>query len=55
MDMRMAIVDGYVATLAIRTWEYVTHLTRTPIIALTASTLEEEVRRCPEAGGMRRT
>jgi len=50
MDIRMPVMDGYAATRAIRDWEHTNHLARTPIIALTASALEEEVRRCLEAG-----
>jgi two-component system sensor histidine kinase/response regulator len=50
MDIRMPVMDGYAATRAIRDWEHTNHLARTPIIALTASALEEEVRRCFEAG-----
>ena len=44
MDMRMPVMDGYAATRSIREWEQTNQLTRTPIIALTASALEEEVR-----------
>jgi CheY-like chemotaxis protein len=50
MDMRMPIADGYSATRSIRNWERDNNLPRTPIVALTASALEEEVRRCIEAG-----
>jgi two-component system sensor histidine kinase/response regulator len=50
MDMRMPIADGYAATRAIRNWEAAQNLGRTPIIALTASALKEEVSRCLEAG-----
>ena len=50
MDMRMPVMDGYAATRAIRNWELANHLERTPIIAVTASALEEEARRCLEAG-----
>jgi PAS domain S-box-containing protein len=50
MDMRMPIADGYAATRAIRGWEHSQNLGRTPIIALTASALKEEVSRCLEAG-----
>jgi len=50
MDMRMPIADGYAATRAIREWELARNLVRTPIIALTASALKEEVSRCLEAG-----
>jgi PAS domain S-box-containing protein len=50
MDMRMPVVDGDAATRAIRAWEQAENLPRTPIIALTASALVEDVRRCLEAG-----
>ena len=50
MDLRMPVMDGYAATREIRNWELANHLERTPIIALTASALEEEVRQCLEAG-----
>ncbi len=50
MDMRMPIVDGAAATRAIRAFETAKRLTPTPIIALTASALEEDVLRCREAG-----
>jgi two-component system sensor histidine kinase/response regulator len=50
MDMRMPVADGYTATRSIRNWERENHLTATPIVALTASALEAEVRRCLEAG-----
>ena len=41
MDIQMPIVDGYEAVKRIRSWERDTHRSRTPIIALTASALEE--------------
>ncbi len=50
MDMRMPVMDGYAATRSIREWEQTNQLTRTPIIALTASALEEEVRKSLQAG-----
>jgi two-component system, sensor histidine kinase and response regulator len=50
MDMRMPIADGYAATRAIRSWERAQNVGRTPIIALTASALKEEVSMCLEAG-----
>ncbi|MGH7812456.1 MAG: response regulator [Candidatus Binataceae bacterium] len=50
MDMRMPVVDGYAATRAIRAWELERGLPRTPIIALTASALDEQVKECLAAG-----
>ncbi|MGH7815024.1 MAG: PAS domain S-box protein [Candidatus Binataceae bacterium] len=50
MDMRMPLVDGCAATRAIRAWELDRDLPRTPIIALTASALDEAIRECVQAG-----
>jgi len=50
MDIQMPIVDGYEATTAIRGWERKNNLPRTPIVALTASALEEAVHRSKAAG-----
>ncbi|HUO05973.1 MAG TPA: PAS domain S-box protein [Candidatus Binataceae bacterium] len=50
MDMRMPLVDGCAATRAIRAWELEHDLPRTPIIALTASALEDAIRECVMAG-----
>ena len=45
MDIQMPIVDGYEATSTIRVWELANGRRRTPIVALTASALEEAVHR----------
>ena len=50
MDLRMPIVDGYQATTRIRAWELANNRHRTPIVALTASALEEAVHRTKAAG-----
>ncbi len=50
MDIQMPIVDGYEATTIIRGWELANHRHRTPIVALTASALEEAVHRTKAAG-----
>jgi two-component system sensor histidine kinase/response regulator len=50
MDIQMPILDGYGAVRAIRKWEFESRRTPTPIIALTASVLEEDVRRAMQAG-----
>jgi len=46
----MPEVDGLAATRAIRRWEVSNELQPTPIIALTASALEDDVRRSLDAG-----
>ncbi|MFZ2060059.1 MAG: response regulator [Candidatus Binatus sp.] len=50
MDIQMPMMDGLEATSAIRAWEKERGLSRTPILALTASALDEEVRRTLDAG-----
>lgn len=50
MDMQMPIMDGYTATRIIRLWEEEKKLKQTPIIALTAYALSEDVKKCLEAG-----
>jgi PAS domain S-box-containing protein len=50
MDIQMPIVDGYTAVRRIREWERIHDLPRVPIIALTASALDEAVRMSLEAG-----
>jgi two-component system, sensor histidine kinase and response regulator len=50
MDMQMPEIDGLAATRAIRLWESEHGLTATPIIALTASALEDDVKRSLAAG-----
>jgi CheY-like chemotaxis protein len=50
MDMQMPIMDGYTAVRAIREWERANVIARTPIIALTAYALKEEVRKSMDAG-----
>ncbi len=50
MDIQMPVLDGYSAVRTIRKWELDSGRPRTPIIALTASALEEDVRRAREAG-----
>ena len=50
MDVQMPVMDGLEATRSIRKWEKERGLSRTPILALTASALDEDVRRTLEAG-----
>jgi two-component system sensor histidine kinase/response regulator len=50
MDIQMPIVDGYEAASTIRGWERANNRRRTPIVALTASALEEAVHRSKSAG-----
>jgi CheY-like chemotaxis protein len=50
MDMLMPVLDGYRAVRNIRVWERAHGRAPTPIAALTASALEEDVRRTIEAG-----
>ncbi len=50
MDIQMPVMDGYAATRAIRKLEADAGLPRTPVVALTGSTLDEEVGKSREAG-----
>lgn len=50
MDLQMPVMDGYDATRAIRAWETVEGRPATPIIALTASTFEEDMEKAYQAG-----
>ena len=50
MDIQMPVLDGYSAVRKIREWERENHRGRTPIIALTASALDDAVRKAKDAG-----
>jgi CheY-like chemotaxis protein len=50
MDCMMPVMDGLTATKKIRRWEMENHCEHTPIIALTASVLDEDIEKCYEAG-----
>ena len=50
MDVQMPTMDGYTATRKIRKWERETGRPRTPVIALTAHALREDVQKSYDAG-----
>jgi CheY-like chemotaxis protein len=50
MDIHMPVIDGYTAVRAIRAWETGHRVPATPILALTASTLDDDIRRAFDAG-----
>ncbi|CAH6785024.1 Histidine kinase [Vibrio chagasii] len=50
MDCMMPVMDGITATRTIRQWELEQQATPLPIIALTASVLEEDIKDCFDAG-----
>jgi CheY-like chemotaxis protein len=50
MDIQMPVMDGYTAAKLIRQWEQNHNASRTPIIALTASVLDEAVHKSFDAG-----
>jgi CheY-like chemotaxis protein len=50
MDIRMPMMDGYEAIRRIRQWEESHGIERTPIIAFTASSFDEDVRRALDSG-----
>lgn len=50
MDCMMPIMDGFTATETIRKLEKKDNLKATPIIALTASVIDDDIKRCYDAG-----
>jgi CheY-like chemotaxis protein/HPt (histidine-containing phosphotransfer) domain-containing protein len=50
MDRQMPVMDGLTATRAIREWEQANHRPPTPIIALTASAMKADQKKCVAAG-----
>ncbi|WP_186170549.1 response regulator [Vibrio chagasii] len=50
MDCMMPIMDGFTATREIRAHEKNLGLTKTPIIALTASVIDDDIQKCFDSG-----
>jgi len=50
MDIQMPVMDGYAATKEIRDWERSNKREPTPVLALTAYALQEEIRKSYAAG-----
>ncbi|NRD74116.1 response regulator [Shewanella sp. VB17] len=50
MDCMMPIKDGFTASEEIRAHEHASGLNKTPIIALTASIIDDDVQRCYDSG-----
>ncbi|MCW8347161.1 ATP-binding protein [Vibrio sp. ZSDZ65] len=50
MDCMMPVKDGFTASAEFRAYERQYNMAKTPIIALTASVLDEDIRRCSESG-----
>ncbi len=50
MDVQMPVMDGYTATRSIRSWEEEQGRERTPIVALTAYALKEDIQKSLNAG-----
>ncbi|MGS0681781.1 ATP-binding protein [Shewanella sp. 125m-7] len=50
MDCMMPVMDGFTATEKIREWESLHSQPRLPIIALTASVLDQDIQKCYQSG-----
>ncbi|MCX8110266.1 MAG: PAS domain S-box protein [Syntrophorhabdaceae bacterium] len=50
MDIQMPVMDGYEATRQIRKWEMESGIEKTPVVALTAFALKEEIQKSIDAG-----
>ena len=50
MDCMMPEMDGFTATREIRKYEQQNNLPSTPIVALTASVLDQDIKKCTEVG-----
>jgi CheY-like chemotaxis protein len=49
-DVQMPVMDGYEATRAVRAWERERNAARTPILALTAHSMQQQVQKSLDAG-----
>ncbi|MBF0445303.1 MAG: PAS domain S-box protein, partial [Magnetococcales bacterium] len=50
MDVHMPVMDGYEATREIRAWEGKNNLTPTPVLALTANAMKDDIAKTQKAG-----
>ena len=50
MDCMMPVMDGFTATREIREYERNLGLNKTPIIALTASVIDDDIQKCFNSG-----
>ncbi|NMP33553.1 response regulator [Thalassotalea sp. M1531] len=50
MDLMMPVKDGFAATIELREFEKAQQLNQTPIIALTASVIDDDIQRCFDTG-----
>ncbi len=50
MDMQMPVMDGRTATTKMRDWEKTNRKSPTPVVALTAEALTEDIESCLKAG-----
>lgn len=50
MDMKMPVMDGYAATIAIKEWLYENGKEDIPIIAFTAHVFKDEIEKCLDVG-----
>lgn len=50
MDVHMPVMDGYEATRRIRGGKHLLEASTVPILAMTADVMQEDIRRCMEAG-----
>lgn len=50
MDVHMPVMDGYEATRRIRSREHASGTVSVPVLAMTADVMQEDIRKCLEAG-----